>query len=155
LIYYIQSAEGGPIKVGYSNDVPRRIRQLEAHYGKPIAILGTMWGGRAEEAEIHARFAHLRIGRTEQFRPAADLMAFIGRPLFVNQSDVELMTPATGRPVPMRFEEDAYELARQAAALFKESIVAYASRVIRERANADLDRAAGERIGSVKQEEPR
>jgi uncharacterized protein (DUF1778 family) len=57
-----------------------------------------------------------------------------------------------GRPrkdveaVSMRLEEDAYELARQAAAIHKESIVAYASRVVRERAQADLLEDAKRRI---------
>jgi uncharacterized protein (DUF1778 family) len=57
-----------------------------------------------------------------------------------------------GRPkkdieaVSMRLETDAYELARQAAAIFGESIVVYASRVIRERADADLLEAARRRI---------
>jgi uncharacterized protein (DUF1778 family) len=57
-----------------------------------------------------------------------------------------------GRPkkdieaVSMRLEEDAYELARQAAAIFKESIVVYASRIVRERAQADLLEDAKRRI---------
>jgi uncharacterized protein (DUF1778 family) len=57
-----------------------------------------------------------------------------------------------GRPkkdveaVSMRIEEDAYELARQAAAIFKESIVVYASRIVRERAQADLLEDAKRRI---------
>lgn len=82
-IYFAQPLAGGPIKIGCSDDVPRRLRQLEAHYGQPLALLATMSGGRDEEQAIHARFAHLRLGRTEQFRPATDLMTFIGRPLLV------------------------------------------------------------------------
>lgn len=100
MIYFAQAIDGGPIKIGCTGDVSRRCKQLENHYGKPLAILGTMDGSRAEEAEIHARFAHLRLTgrstngrRIEQFKPAADLMAFIGRPLLVSaDSDaVEVM----------------------------------------------------------------
>jgi hypothetical protein len=91
LIYFMQPTDGGPVKIGFTDDIATRHRQLEAHYGKPLAILATMEGDRAEEAETHARFAHLRFGRTEQFQPGPDLMAFIDRPLFVNQGDVELM----------------------------------------------------------------
>lgn len=91
MICFAQPIDGGPVKIGYSADVPARIRQLESHYGRPMAILATMDGDRAEEAELHARFAHLRFRRTEQFRPGPELMAFINRPLFVNQGDVELM----------------------------------------------------------------
>jgi hypothetical protein len=42
-----------------------------------------MPGGRAEERALHERFAGHRIGRTEQFRPAPDLMEFIGWPLLI------------------------------------------------------------------------
>jgi Meiotically up-regulated gene 113 len=81
LIYFVQSPDGGPVKIGHSGDFPTRVRQLEAHYGQPLAVLATMDGGREEEAELHHRFAHLRLGRTEQFRPASDLVAYIGRPV--------------------------------------------------------------------------
>lgn len=89
----MQPVDGGPIKIGHSADVDARIQQLEAHYGCPLALLATLPGGEEEEAAIHARFDHLRFGRTEQFRPALDLMAFIGRPLLVdpNPHAVEVM----------------------------------------------------------------
>lgn len=81
MVYVCQPTTGGPVKIGHSADVPARIRQLEAHYGRPLALLATLPGGLEEEQAIHRRFAHLRLGRTEQFRPGADLMAFLGRPL--------------------------------------------------------------------------
>ncbi len=95
MIYFMQSPDGGPVKIGYSGDVEARARQLESHYGKPLAVLATVPGDRAEEAEMHRRFAHLRLGRTEQFRPAPELMDFIGRPLLVgaNPDAVEAIEP--------------------------------------------------------------
>lgn len=95
MIYFAQPTDGGPIKIGCSDDVDVRLGQLEAHYGRPLALLATIPGGRAEEAETHARFSHLRIGRTEQFRPGADLLAFLGRPVLVgmNPDVVEAMEP--------------------------------------------------------------
>ena len=65
---------------------------------------------------------------------------------------VALEPRAVGRPkksveaMSTRLEEDAYELARQASAIFGESITVYASRVVRERANADLLESARKRI---------
>jgi hypothetical protein len=93
MIYFLQPTDGGPIKIGFSDNVDARVRQLEWHYGRPLALLGTMEGGREEETEIHSRFAHLRLGRTEQFRPASELLAFIGRPLLIgaNPDAVEMM----------------------------------------------------------------
>jgi hypothetical protein len=86
MIYFMQPTDGGPIKIGFTNNLDQRRHDLEATFKRPLAILATMKGGRPEEAAIHGRFAHLRIGRTEQFRPAADLMNFIGRPLLVGQN---------------------------------------------------------------------
>jgi hypothetical protein len=62
-----------------------------------------MPGGRDEETAIHDRFSHLRLGRTEQFRPASDLMEFIGRPLLVdlNPDAVEVMS---GKSKPMALQ---------------------------------------------------
>ena len=96
MIYFMQSQGGGPVKIGHSLNVEARRKGLEAHYGTPLIILATRPGGRSEEAEMHARFAHLRLGRTEQFRPAPDLMKFIGRPLFVgaNSDSVEALPVA-------------------------------------------------------------
>ncbi len=96
MIYFMQPVGGGPVKIGFSDDVDKRREQLERHYGRPLALLATMPGDMGIEYEIHRRFSHLRFGRTEQFRPASDLMAFIGRPLLVdpNPETVESMVPA-------------------------------------------------------------
>jgi hypothetical protein len=94
VIYFLQSIDGSPIKIGCSRDVDNRRTQLETYYGCPLAILGTRPGGKTEERAIHEQFSHLRLGRTEQFKPAADLMEFIGRPLLVgaNPAAVEALS---------------------------------------------------------------
>ena len=96
MIYFAQLPTGG-IKIGYSEDVERRMEQLAYHYGDELSVLHTMPGDRAKEREMHERFAHLRLGRTEQFQPGPDLMAFIGRPLLVT-ADPNAVEPAVGRP---------------------------------------------------------
>ena len=50
----------------------------------------------------------------------------VGRP----KKDVETSS--------MKLEKDAYELARKAAAIYRESIITYASRLVREHASQDL-----------------
>jgi hypothetical protein len=89
MVYFVQAIDGGPVKIGYSEDVTTRVKQLESHYGRPLTVLHVMDGDREAEKAIHRRFDHLRIRRTEQFQPAPDLMAFINRPLFVNAMPVE------------------------------------------------------------------
>ncbi len=83
MIYFAQLPTGS-IKIGYSADVSARMKQLRAHYGVEPALLFVMKGGRDAEREMHERFSAHRLGQTEQFRPAPELMAFIDRPLLVN-----------------------------------------------------------------------
>lgn len=84
MIYFAQPVAGGPIKIGTTTNLDARLKQLEYTYKQPLALLATTEGGREREAEIHEHFRHLRFGRTEQFRPAPELMAFIGKPLLVD-----------------------------------------------------------------------
>lgn len=76
----MQPVGGGPVKIGYSENVDRRRIQLEARYKTQLVVLSILEGDQDEEARIHARFAHVRLGGTEQFQPSPDLMAFIGCP---------------------------------------------------------------------------
>jgi hypothetical protein len=97
VIYFLQDPDGGAVKIGYTDNFPARLKQLEARYGRPMVVLGTCEGGPEEERAIHERFAHLRFGRTEQFRPAADLMALIGRPLLASPNPDAVEAMADGR----------------------------------------------------------
>lgn len=96
MIYFMQPVDGGPVKIGYSCDVDRRHKVLESYYGCRLSVLAIIKGGREKEAAIHRQFDHLRLGTSEQFRPASDLMEFIGRPLLVsaNPDAVELVPPS-------------------------------------------------------------
>ena len=82
-VYFAQLPTGS-IKIGYSDDVESRMKALESSYRQPLALLHTIEGDRKAEHKIHERFAHLRFGRTEQFRPGLDLMEFIGLPVLVS-----------------------------------------------------------------------
>lgn len=97
MIYFVQPVDGGPIKIGTTINLESRIRSLERHYGRKLAVLATMDGSYDEEKAIHDRFSHLRFGRTELFRPAFDLLEFIGRPLLAcaNPDTVEAIKPAS------------------------------------------------------------
>jgi hypothetical protein len=88
VIYFVQPTDGGAIKIGYcASYLKGRLHSLEVHYGCRLVLLGTMEGGLEREAEIHGRFAHLRLGTTEQFRPALELMEFIGLPILGTRTD--------------------------------------------------------------------
>jgi hypothetical protein len=145
VIYFMQPTDGGPLKIGFSDNVDARRKQLESHYGCELAVLATRPGGRAEEREIHERFAAHRLGRTEQFRPVAEIMEFIGRPLLVgpNPAAVEAMPgPAIDtRPVRLDLMPDDHRLLRQLAAKRDMSMAAFARdslvKVVREEAKKE------------------
>jgi hypothetical protein len=141
VIYFCQDVDGGSIKIGCSNDVPARVRQLESHYRRPLALLATIEGSRATEAEVHARFGHLRVGRTEQFKPAAELLEFIGRPLLVgaNPDAVEAM-PATAKPVRLDLSPADHERLERCAKERGLSKSSYARMAVLERIKADEGR---------------
>jgi hypothetical protein len=98
MIYFAQLPTGA-IKIGFTDGLEARLSGLANHYGTELALLATMPGDRSVEAEIHERFSHLRLGRTEQFRPAADLMAFIGKPLLVDPNPDAVETHGSARAV--------------------------------------------------------
>lgn len=81
MIYFLQGINGGEIKVGTSVNVTKRHKRLESYYGQPLRLLGVIEGDRQTERKIHAKFAHLRIRKTEQFEPGADLLGFIRQPV--------------------------------------------------------------------------
>lgn len=91
----MQPVDGGPVKIGTTMNLEQRHAALEARYGAKLAILATMEGDREREQEIHDQFAHLRLGRTEQFRPAPELFTFIDRPLLVSPN------PDVVEPMPL------------------------------------------------------
>jgi hypothetical protein len=82
MIYFAQTPTGS-IKIGTTDNLPGRMSQLAGHYGTELVLLTTMPGDKKKERSIHKQFSHLRLGRTEQFRPGSDLMEFIGKPLLV------------------------------------------------------------------------
>ncbi len=145
MIYFAQ-LPGGSIKVGFTDNLDARMAQLTAHYGTEPALLATMPGDRAAEAEIHSRFAHLRIGRTEQFRPGFDLLAFIGKPLLVNQ-DPDVIEAISPRFRAYRLTEQAVSWARIASGYTGESMTEYVNRIVTERGKEDVGRLHAERIG--------
>lgn len=94
MIYFAQTPTGS-IKIGFTEqDIKSRMAQVGTTCGGRMTLLSTIPGDRGREREIHRQFEHLAMGR-EQFRPAADLMAFIGKPLLVdlNPDAVELAVP--------------------------------------------------------------
>jgi hypothetical protein len=142
MIYFLQPVDGGPVKIGTTENLDARVKQLEAHYGCPLALLGTMPGGREEERSVHERFGHLRFGRTEQFQPAADLMAFIDRPLLVGANPDAVEAMGVVRPTVMvRIDSDLFAKVRFLASVRNVSISDFLSDILRPIVDKEFQKA--------------
>lgn len=77
LVYFAQAEPSGPIKIGFTSNVARRLHELGKgrRHLKFVALL-ELAGDKRLEGELHARFAAHRISR-EWFRPASELLEFI------------------------------------------------------------------------------
>jgi hypothetical protein len=93
--YFVQGVDGGPIKIGTSDEPAERLKQLQAASPVRLVILGV--SVRVSEREAHSRFNKHRIKRTEWFHPAPELVMFA----------THLCEPI---PVPVRWV-DTYEWA--------------------------------------------
>lgn len=149
MIYFLRSP-AGPIKIGTTIRLSQRLRQLAAEHGEGLEVLAVLEGSREVEQALHGRFAHLRrVG--EWFEPGDDLMGFIvsdGRP-WDGTDEVAAPDIAT-----IRVETEVNELVRKAAAISRESMVAFATRILREQAEAvilaDAERIVAELKGKAK-----
>lgn len=93
MIYFAQALTGGPIKIGYSEDVFKRLRTLRSSNPNYIILLGVMEGGRELEKQLHGTFRRynrewfhdtpqlrefIRLNCDESLRPCPELDRFNG-----------------------------------------------------------------------------
>ena len=77
VVYFVQAGLAGrPVKIGYAQEMCRRIGNLQLGCPEPMEVLLAVGGGRDLEGELHQRFAHLRIHQ-EWFRVDIDLLTCI------------------------------------------------------------------------------
>ena len=76
-IYFV--TEGKYIKIGYTTqDIEKRIKQLNTGSVQNISLLGWMYGSKAKEKELHIKFAQSRVRYNgEWFEPTEKLLDFI------------------------------------------------------------------------------
>lgn len=84
-VYFVQSgkvtADGtAPVKIGFSTDIERRMRQLQTAHHEPLKRLACVIGTQAIEAFFHRMFSAQRI-RGEWFRlhPRSDISEALAR----------------------------------------------------------------------------
>lgn len=77
-VYFIQSGQSGPIKIGCSNDPKKRLMTLQISSYEELRIIGLRLGTEADEAMIQRNYSHLHI-RGEWFHPGEELLKYIRR----------------------------------------------------------------------------
>lgn len=71
-IYFVRRRIDGAIKIGFSEDVDRRIKEIETGAGE-CELIAEMVGRQSREAELHRQFAHRRL-HGEWFSPNDELI---------------------------------------------------------------------------------
>ncbi len=98
-VYFVQNLADQLIKIGFSGDVPKRMKDLASHHHAPMRLLAAIDGCSVfDERRLHHRFRGLRARNaygTEWFRPEPKLILFILRKTLGSLPDVQ---PAIGRP---------------------------------------------------------
>lgn len=82
VVYFVQHGCCGPIKIGKTRDIEKRMSTMEADAPEPLKLVLML--SDATEAQMHKRFAGLR-GRGEWFKPAPQLVEFVNS--FADRSD--------------------------------------------------------------------
>lgn len=73
-IYFASS--GTRIKIGVTQNVERRLKEVEVHLAEPLALLGVIDGSLQSEKALHAQFAAYHLNG-EWFRNCAEIRALI------------------------------------------------------------------------------
>jgi hypothetical protein len=61
-VYMIQAGgKGGSVKIGVTDDVEKRLRNMQTGNHQALAVIRLFEGGEAEERQLHERFADHRL----------------------------------------------------------------------------------------------
>jgi len=76
VVYFVQARGGGPIKIGWSTYLEKRLQEMRAHSPLPLRVLLCVKGGLADEKILHQRFKEDRL-HNEWFKPSERLLNYI------------------------------------------------------------------------------
>lgn len=79
MIYFVQAGEFGSIKIGYTNDLARRLGALQTGCPHPLTVLGVIDPGEPEmEMALHSKFSQHR-SSGEWFAPTEEIVEYISQ----------------------------------------------------------------------------
>lgn len=75
-MYFIQGENGGPIKIGVTDNIDKRLKQMQTGNPEKLILLHLTYGGRNLEEELHLKFSQY-LYRGEWFNPAKEILEYI------------------------------------------------------------------------------
>lgn len=66
-VYFMHDEDAGLLKIGFTRDLPRRLRTVRSASGRDVKLLGWIIGTTADETRLHRKFSARR-ERGEWFR---------------------------------------------------------------------------------------
>jgi hypothetical protein len=72
-VYFIQSGDDGPVKIGLSKNPWSRLCKIQTDHDRPARLIRLFEGGHAQERELHRRFAEHRMNG-EWFKPVEAIL---------------------------------------------------------------------------------
>lgn len=76
IVYFIQGVNGGPIKIGHTDNIEKRIKQMQTGNPNQLILLHITRGGKNLEDQIHEEFKEDHY-RGEWFKPSKRILEFI------------------------------------------------------------------------------
>jgi len=76
VVYFMREGADGPIKIGWSQNTDARRAGLQTANPRRLQVIGHVPGTRRDEANLHARFSHLRM-EGEWFRNCQEIHDYL------------------------------------------------------------------------------
>jgi hypothetical protein len=136
LLYFIQSGDSGPIKIGVSKNIASRLNQLQTGHPEKLTVIGICKGGYFEEKRLHSVFAAFR-RKGEWFTPHKKILEYVWDNSLIRSESVsvQLRDVKGGRPKQKR--DDSNPIAEEISvdhSVFKNlSPLAQATAIVLER----------------------
>lgn len=75
-VYFVQRGHGGPVKIGWAQSIPSRVKSLQISSPETLILIRTINGSRAVERWAHHAFAKVRI-RGEWFHYHKSMVTWV------------------------------------------------------------------------------
>lgn len=115
---YFGQAQNGLVKIGWTESVFARIQSISAHVRQRVQLLAAVPGTRQDEAELHRRFAAVRVHGTgpfvnEWYLPTVELLAHVAT---LPPAPVESLSARRPGAVTLQLEIEARGLSQNRVA---------------------------------------